>query len=58
MEISGRNEAIMEGHLHNEQGELCAKARGHFALLKPKVAIRLGVVDVEDLENLLNDPKV
>jgi uncharacterized protein (TIGR00369 family) len=58
VEMSGRNEAIMEGHLHNEQGELCAKARGHFALLKPKVAVRLGLVDAEDLKNLLNDASV
>jgi uncharacterized protein (TIGR00369 family) len=58
VEVAGRNEAILQGYLHNAQDELCAKSRGRFALLKPKVAVRLGVVDAEDLEILLNQTNV
>lgn len=55
LEIVTRNEAIMEGYLYNQDDDLCASARGTFALLKPKVAVKLGIVDAEDLKLFLND---
>jgi hypothetical protein len=32
---------------------VCAEARGNFALLKPKVARKLGIVDEQALRDLL-----
>ena len=55
LEIVNRKEAIMEGYLYHPDGGLCASARGTFALLKPKVAVRLGVVAADELKIFLND---
>lgn len=50
-----RNQAGMEGRLYLEPDTLCARARGEFALLKPRVALRLGVVSEDELQNILPD---
>jgi hypothetical protein len=47
----------MEGFIYNSKGDVCTRSTGNFALLKPKIAIRLGVVDetaLKDLEHLMN----
>ena len=42
-------EAEMQSRLFNSKKELCAKARGIFALLSPKVAKRLGIMTEADI---------
>jgi acyl-coenzyme A thioesterase PaaI-like protein len=51
--ISGDREVKLEGFLFNSEGLLCACAAGVFALLKPKVALKLGVVDKAELEQFV-----
>jgi len=41
--------AETEGAIYNEDGELCAKASGTFALIKPKVAKRMEIMDSASL---------
>ncbi|MFO7687033.1 MAG: PaaI family thioesterase [Desulfobacterales bacterium] len=53
VEIINEREAIMEGLLYGPEGDVCAEARGTFALLKPKVARKLGIVDDQALRDLL-----
>lgn len=43
--LNSEREAILEAHLFNATEKICAKATGSFALLTPKVARRLGVLD-------------
>ena len=57
LEFKSEKEAIMEGFIYNHKGDLCTRSTGNFALLKPKIAIRLGVVDekaLKDLEPVMN----
>lgn len=57
LEIRSEKEAIMGGFIYNSKGDLCTRSTGNFALLKPKIAKRLGVVDeavLKDLESLMN----
>ena len=57
LELRSEKEAIMEGSIYNHKGDLCTRSTGNFALLKPKIAIRLGVVDetaLKDLEPVMN----
>ncbi|MGD2270025.1 MAG: PaaI family thioesterase [Desulfobacterales bacterium] len=57
--IISEKEVIMEGLIYNTKGEICTRSEGNFALLKPKIAKRLGVVDetvLKDLEPLINGP--
>ncbi len=49
LNIVNRKEVLMKGVLSNRKGEICASATGSFALLKPDVAERLGIVDAKDL---------
>jgi len=53
VEIKNEREAVMEGLLYGPEDEVCAEARGNFALLKPKVARKLGIVDEQALRDLL-----
>lgn len=52
-EICSRKEALLQGHLYNHKNVLCAAARGSFALLKPKVAEKLGIAGAEEIRELL-----
>lgn len=57
VEQSGRHEALVEGFVYNQKGELCARSKGHFALLSSKLATRMGIVDQDSLpgiENIIN----
>lgn len=49
VEVTGKREALLEGAVYSEDGELCAKAEGSFFLLTAKLAIRLGVMDEEEI---------
>ena len=51
-EYAGKNEVTMEAFIYNPSEELCTRSRGTFALLKPKVAQRMRVVDEETLADL------
>lgn len=51
-EIRSRTEALLQGDLYNHERVLCASARGSFALLKPKVAEKLGIADAGQIRAL------
>ncbi len=51
-ELKGKNEVVMEASIYNPKDELCTKSQGTFALIKPRVAQRMGVVDEETLDAL------
>ena len=50
-----KNQAVMEGLLYTEPDRLSARSRGEFALLKPKVALRMGIVGEDEIKNILPD---
>ena len=53
LEPRGPKEAVMEGRLYREDGEvLCARSEGVFALLSPQAALKLSVVDEQMLLDL------
>ena len=52
-EIRSRKEALLQGDLYNHEKQLCASARGSFALLKPKVAEKLGIAGAEEIKEML-----
>jgi uncharacterized protein (TIGR00369 family) len=46
-------EAHLEGFIYAEDDTLCARSSGAFALLKPKVALKLGIVDETELRQFI-----
>lgn len=48
-EVERQRNAEMEGAIYNEDGDLCAKASGTFALIKPHVAKRMDIMDAASL---------
>ena len=50
LEKTGRNEAVMEGILYNDEGLACAKSTANFAIFSPKVAKRFGIADDTSLK--------
>ncbi|MFZ5572027.1 MAG: PaaI family thioesterase [Thermodesulfobacteriota bacterium] len=50
-----RREVHIEGAIHDGSQTLCARSEGTFALLTPKMAVRMGVMTAEELA-LLFDP--
>lgn len=57
-EIRSRKEALLQADLYNHEKVLCASARGSFALLKPKVAEKLGIVAAEEIKTLLGNGSI
>jgi uncharacterized protein (TIGR00369 family) len=53
VEIKNDRHAVLEGRLFSEPDTLCARAQGEFALLKPKVALKLKVVSEDELHDIL-----
>ncbi|MBW2086388.1 MAG: PaaI family thioesterase [Deltaproteobacteria bacterium] len=51
LNLCGKREALIEGFIFNEKGELCARSKGSFTLLSPKLAVRLGVMNDEDIRS-------
>jgi len=43
--LNSEREATLEARLINAKGKVCAQAKGSFALLTPKIARRLGVIE-------------
>lgn len=52
----GRN-AVLEGFLYNEKNELCAKAKGNYTTLSPKLAKRIGMMTDEHIKEFF-DPLI
>ena len=57
--LNSERQAELKARLVNEKEKVCAQATGSFALLTPKIARRLGVIDdtiVMKFERFLNEP--
>ena len=57
LEVMGRHGALLSGEIFDEKGELCAKSEGNYALLSPKLATRMGIVNeatLGDIEKIIN----
>ena len=53
----GRHEALVSGEIYDENGDVCARSKGNFALLTPKLAVRMGIVNaatIKDIEKIIN----
>lgn len=50
LRVEGNREAVVEGCILDEKKSVRATAKGTFALLKPKIAKRLGIMSAEALE--------
>ncbi|MBW1768757.1 MAG: PaaI family thioesterase [Deltaproteobacteria bacterium] len=44
-------EAVMQGRIYNKEGVLCAKSKGIYVLLKPKVAKKLNMMSAEAIKD-------
>lgn len=53
VEQTGRNQAVIDGIIYNHKGEPSARSRGTFALLTSRVAVRLGIMSPDEIENFL-----
>ena len=51
IDFDGKRNALVEGFLYNEKNVLCAKAKGKFTALSPKLAKRLGMMTDEQLKD-------
>jgi len=47
----GKRNAEIEGVITNGSGEICAKSKADFTMLSPKLAIRLGLVTAEQMQD-------
>jgi acyl-coenzyme A thioesterase PaaI-like protein len=54
LNVENQREALLEGTLACGE-EISARATGTFALLKPKVALKLGIVDAQTIRDFLPD---
>jgi len=52
LEHNSEREALMAGFLYNKEGELCAKSEGTFALFTSAAAIRMGIMDEQDVREI------
>ena len=46
----GKRNAEVQGVITNGSGEICAKSKADFTMLSPKLAIRLGLVTAEQMQ--------
>ena len=44
IDFNGERNASVEGFLYNQKNELCAKSKGNFTVLSPKLAKRIGIM--------------
>jgi uncharacterized protein (TIGR00369 family) len=51
IEFDGKHNALLEGFLYNEKNVLCAKAKGKFTALSPKLAKRLGIMTDDQIKD-------
>jgi len=48
---NGKRNAEIEGVITRDNGEACASSRGDFTILSSKLAVRLGIITDEQLQN-------
>lgn len=48
--VTDTGEVIVEGTIHNGNGELCVSSKGIFALLDARTGIRMGILDDTDAQ--------
>ncbi len=51
LEVKGKREATVEGHLYKAENILCAKSVGKFRLFTTEAITRLGIMDEETINN-------
>jgi uncharacterized protein (TIGR00369 family) len=51
LEIRGKREAKVEGHLYKGENTLCAKSVGTFRLFTAEAIVRLGIMEEEAIKN-------
>jgi uncharacterized protein (TIGR00369 family) len=51
IDFDGKRNASVEGFLYNEKNVLCAKAKGNFTTLSPKLAKRLGMMTDDHIKD-------
>lgn len=56
LRVNAEREAVMEGRLYSPEDRLSATATGTFVLIKPKVALKMGIVDEAALRDLIPKP--
>ena len=49
--LVGKRNAEIEGVIMRDNGEVCARSRGDFTILSSKLAVRLGIITDEQLQN-------
>ena len=49
-EQQSERETVMHGAIFNEKDTLCVEARGQFTTLRPKAALRLGLIGSDYME--------
>ncbi len=52
LKVVSEREAIIEGIIYNEEGDVCTRSEGTFSLLTPEAGIKLKVVDENALKDL------
>jgi uncharacterized protein (TIGR00369 family) len=48
---NGKRNVEIEGIITRDNGEVCARSRGNFTILSSKLAVRLGIITDEQLQN-------
>ncbi len=52
IEQKSKREAVISGFLYNEQGKMCAKSQGTFALFTPEAALRMKIMNQDEIDDL------
>ena len=50
VDYNGKRDASVAGFLYNQKDELCAKSKGHFAVLSPQLAKKIGMMTDEHIK--------
>lgn len=51
LNTDGRRNALIEGTIRNDQKEICAVSKADFTLLSPKLAVRMGLVSANQMQD-------
>jgi uncharacterized protein (TIGR00369 family) len=52
VKLINRHEVLAQGIIYDPEGNVLAKSTGKFALLTPKIALRMGIVDESSLKGI------
>jgi len=58
LEVRSEREAVMQATLIDNEGNICARAKGTWALFDPLVALKLGIIDEIGLDSMELRPAV